>query len=151
MRSLALLAAVALSCGGAPAQAQERMLPVARVTIYPGDHIDEAMLDELSFPIGAAPEGAVVERKSALVGKVARRTLLPGRTIPPIAVDNPRIVAIGALVKIVFAENGLVITAFGAAMQAGAVGDLIRVRNQDSGLMVAGRIQPDGSIRVSEG
>lgn len=151
MRSLALFVAVALSFGAAPSRAEERVLPVARATIYPGDRIDESMLDEQSFSILAAPEGAVVERKSALIGKVARRTLLPGRPIAPIAVDNPRVVAIGAQVRIVFVENGLVITAYGAAMQAGAIGDLIRVRNQDSGLMVTGRIQPDGSIRVSEG
>lgn len=151
MRSLALFVAVALSFGAAPSRAEERVLPVARATIYPGDRIDESMLDEQSFSILAAPEGAVVERKSALIGKVARRTLLPGRPIAPIAVDNPRVVAIGGQVKIVFVENGLVITAYGAAMQAGAIGDLIRVRNQDSGLMVTGRIQPDGSIRVSEG
>lgn len=148
--TLALLV-VLQSFGAAPSRAEERVVPVARVTIYPGDRIDESMLDERSFSIGAVPEGAVVESKSALIGKVARRTLLPGRPIVPIAIDNPRLVAIGAQVKIVFVENGLVITAYGAAMQAGAIGDLIRVRNQDSGLIVSGRIQPDGSIRVSEG
>ena len=149
--TLALLVVLAPSLGAAPSRAEERVVPVARVTIYPGDRIDESMLDEQSFSIGAVPEGVVIERKSALIGKVARRTLLPGRPIAPIAVDNPRVVAIGAQVRIVFVENGLVITAYGAAMQAGAIGDLIRVRNQDSGLMVTGRIQPDGSIRVSEG
>ena len=45
----------------------------------------------------------------------------------------------------------MIIVAYGSALQAGGVGDLIRVRNQDSGLVVSGRVQADGSIRVSEG
>ncbi len=131
--------------------AEERVLPTPRVTIYPGDHIYDNLLEERSFSFEIAPDGAGVENREAIVGKVARRTLLPGKPIPAIAIDNPKIVAIGAQVKIVFAESGLEITAYGMAMQAGAVGDLIRVRNQDSGLTVSGRVRSDGSVQISEG
>lgn len=132
-------------------RAEERILPVPLATIYPGDLIRESMLGELSFAGAAAADGWAIQSKSALLGKVAKRTLLPGKPIAAIAVDAPKLVAIGAQVKIVFDEDGLVITTYGSAMQAGAVGDLIRVRNQDSGLTISGKIQPDGSIRVSEG
>lgn len=131
--------------------AEERVLPVPLATIYPGDLIREPMLGEKTFAEGAAPNGSLISSKNAVIGKVAKRTLLPGRPIAAIAVDAPKLVIIGAQVKIVFDEDGLVITAYGMALQAGAVGDLIRVRNQDSGLTISGRIQPDGSIRVSEG
>lgn len=129
--------------------AQERPLPVPLATIYPGDVIREPMLGEKIFGVGA--DRAVVDSKSALIGKVARRTLLPDQPIPTYAVDAPKIISINAPVKIIFDEGGLVIIAYGSALQAGAVGDLIRVRNQDSGLTVSGKVQPDGSIRVSEG
>jgi len=125
------------------------MLPVPVAVIYPGEVIRESMLVERAFGAGAG--GSVAETKSALVGKVARRTLLPDQPIPPIAVDAPKVVSINAPVKIVFDEGGMVIIAYGSALQPGAVGDLIRVRNQDSGLVVTGRVQADGSIRVSEG
>ncbi len=95
--------------------------------------------------------GLLSNSKAMLLGRVAKRTLLPGKPILPIAVDSPRLVTIGSQVKIVFDEAGLTIVAYGAALQAGAIGDLIRVRNQDSGLVVSGRMQPDGSIRVGEG
>ncbi len=121
------------------------------MTIYPGDRLYDGLLEERRFSYEAVPEGMAVESKAQIIGKVAKRTLLPGRPISPIAVDNPKIVVIGAQVKIVFTEAGLEISAYGMAMQAGAVGDLIRVRNLDSGLMVSGRVLFDGSVRVSEG
>jgi flagella basal body P-ring formation protein FlgA len=152
MMRLPRLVASALAaalCGLSPLCAEERMLPVPVAVIYPGEVIRESMLVERAFGAGAG--GSVAETKSALVGKVARRTLLPDQPIPPIAVDAPKVVSINAPVKIVFDEGGMVIIAYGSALQPGAVGDLIRVRNQDSGLVVTGRVQADGSIRVSEG
>jgi flagella basal body P-ring formation protein FlgA len=146
--TIVLIAAFASSD---PALAQERIMPVPRVTIYPGDMIHDSMIEEKSVRPGEATEGAVIDSKAMLIGRVAKRTLLPGMPILPIAVDSPRLVLIGSQVKIVFDEGGVIIVAYGAALQAGAMGDLIRVRNQDSGLIVTGRVQADGSIRVSEG
>ncbi|MGJ0391824.1 MAG: flagellar basal body P-ring formation chaperone FlgA [Methylocystis sp.] len=133
------------------ALADGRVVPTARITIYPGDRIDESMLEDVEVSLDSTSQKGVIESRNELVGKVARRTLLPGQAIPSIAVENPRLVKIGAQVKIMFSEDGLVITALGMALQAGSVGDLVRVRNQDSGLMVNGVVQSDGTIRVSEG
>ncbi len=141
----------ALVCAAiAGARAQEA-IPVARVTIYPGDRITEAMLDERADATPRDGEGLYIRSRDGLIGKVARRTLLPRQPIPAMAVDNPRVVTVGAQVKVIFAESGLHIVTYGIAQQAGGVGDLIRVRNQDSGLFVSGRVQSDGSIRVGEG
>ncbi len=142
--------AIGLQCQG-NASAEERILPSPRITIYPGDVIEDSMLEERSFRLDGVQERTLIETRAAVVGKVARRTLLPHLPVAATAVDNPHIVALGARVKIVFSEHGLIITAFGTAMQTGAAGDLIRVRNQDSGSMIMGRVQSDGSIRVSEG
>ncbi|HEY8163083.1 MAG TPA: flagellar basal body P-ring formation chaperone FlgA [Methylocystis sp.] len=133
------------------ALADGRVVPTARITIYPGDRIDESMLEDVEVSLDSTSQKGVIESRNELVGKVARRTLLPGQAIPSIAVENPRLVKIGSQVKIMFSEDGLVITALGMALQAGSVGDLVRVRNQDSGLMVNGVVQSDGTIRVSEG
>jgi flagellar basal body P-ring formation protein FlgA len=127
-----------------------RSIPTPRMTIYPGDRIDDSLLEDIDTPLDDSLGRNVIESRSDLVGKVARRTLLPGQAIPAIAVDNPRLVAIGSQVRIVFSEGGLFITALGLALQAGSVGDLIRVRNQDSSLIVVGVVQPDGTVKVSE-
>ena len=36
------------------------------------------------------------------------------------------------------------------ALQTGSVGSFIRARNIDSGLIITGRVQPDGSILVGD-
>ncbi|WP_457797731.1 flagellar basal body P-ring formation chaperone FlgA [Methylocystis sp. S23] len=144
------LVALATVAGLAQAAAQEK-LPVARVVIYPGDMIAESMLDERAYALAPGSEPLYARARETLVGKVARRTLLPGQPIPAIAIDNPRIVHVGAQIRIVFFEEGLQIVAYGVAQQPGGVGDFIRVRNQDSGLFISGRIQSDGSVRVGEG
>lgn len=150
-RVLLALAVAATGLGLAQARGQDRLLPVPRAVIYPGETIEEEMLEERGFSSGAGAEGAVAASKQAVVGKIARRTLLPDRPIPMFAVDSPRVVSVNSSVKIVYADGGLTIVAYGSALQAGGIGDFIRVRNQDSGLVVTGRIQADGSVRVSEG
>jgi flagellar basal body P-ring formation protein FlgA len=137
-------------CVAATAQADERVLPAPRVTIYPGDQIVESMLEDRTF-LTSPTDLTLVGARSDLIGKVARRTLLPGKAITYASIDAPRVVSVGAQVKIIFNESGMVITAYGTAMQPGSVGDFIRVRNLDSGLSVSGRVLADGSIRVSEG
>ena len=82
---------------------------------------------------------------------MARRTLLPGEMIALASVDNPRLVKVGGNVRIIYADQGLQISATGVAQQAGALGEIIRVRNQDSGLFVSGRVQADGSVLVGDG
>jgi flagellar basal body P-ring formation protein FlgA len=143
--------AVALACAAVAAASAQEALPVARVTIYPGDRITDSMLDDRADLVLRDAETLYIRSRDGLIGKVARRTLLPRQPIPVTAVDNPRLVIVGAQVKVVFAESGLQIVTYGIAQQAGGIGDVIRVRNQDSGLFISGRVQSDGSIRVGEG
>jgi flagellar basal body P-ring formation protein FlgA len=149
-RALCAVVALAAVFCGAGAQADERSLPVPKATIYPGDPITDALLEERTF-LTTAGDTTLIGSRSDLTGKVARRTLLPGKPISVAAVDSPRVVSAGAHVKLIFNEGGLIITTYGTALQPGAVGDVIRVRNLDSGLSVSGRVQADGAIRVSEG
>ncbi len=125
-------------------------LPTPKIVIYPGDLIRDDMLADLSAEM-ATGIGPFAETRSAVVGKMARRTLLPGAAIPLGAIDNPRLVANGAEVRLVYSEKGLTIVTTGAALQDGAAGDVIRVRNSDSGVTVSGAVQPDGTVRVSGG
>jgi flagella basal body P-ring formation protein FlgA len=95
--------------------------------------------------------GPFVDSRSLIVGKAARLTLLPGHAIPFSGVSNRKLVSNGAEVKLVFSEGDLVIMTTGAALQDGSIGDIVRVRNDDSGVTVSGAVQPDGSVRVSGG
>jgi flagella basal body P-ring formation protein FlgA len=100
---------------------------------------------------GPNPTPGAIWERADLVGKVARRTLLPGRPIPSIAVEEPRAVSTGGQVQLVYQQDGLIIVTTAQALQNGYVGQMVQVRNLDSGLVVSGVIQPDGAVRVSGG
>jgi flagellar basal body P-ring formation protein FlgA len=146
LATLALLAAVS-----GPARAQQAGAPTPKSVIYPGDIIlDDMLTDSLGGGVrdGAGP---FVEDRMLIVGKIARLTLLPGHAIPYSGVSNRKLVANGAEVKLIYAEGGLVIMTTGAALQDGSIGDVVRVRNSDSGVTVSGAVQPDGSVKVGGG
>jgi flagella basal body P-ring formation protein FlgA len=147
--ALALAAAIWLACGHA-AGAQDVAPPTPRIVIYPGDIIADDMLADLP-PETAQGVGPIAQSRAAVIGKMSRRTLLPGQAIPIAAVDNPRLVSNGGEVRLVFVDGGLSIVTTGSALQDGAVGDLVKVRNDDSGVTVSGVVQPDGAVLVSGG
>lgn len=129
--------------------AQVEMLPVAAVTIYPGDLISEAMIEDGRFPAGTSRNRMIVATREELVGKTARRTLLPGRIIAQNAIGERDLVSRGSIVPAVYVSGTLVITASVVALQSGALGSVIQVRNVDSGKVIVGQVDPDGSVRVS--
>jgi flagellar basal body P-ring formation protein FlgA len=145
------VAILALVVGCAcPAVAEEALIPTPKAVIYPGDIILDQMLADVP---DAARDGSgpFITSRSLIVGKAARLTLLPGHAIPFSGVSNRKLVSNGAEVKLVFSEGGLVITTSGSALQDGSIGDVVKVRNDDSGVTVTGAVQPDGSVQVSGG
>ena len=133
-----------------PCSAQEALVPTPKAVIYPGDIILDEMLVDVPN-VARDGSGPFVTSRSLIVGKAARLTLLPGHAIPFSGVSNRKLVSNGAEVKLVFSEGDLVIMTTGSALQDGSIGDIVRVRNDDSGVTVAGAVQPDGSVQVSGG
>jgi flagella basal body P-ring formation protein FlgA len=141
------LAATLAACSAACAGPSEMAVPAQ--VIYPGDRISDAMLSDAPAPNGDLA-GLLVERRQ-IVGKVARRTLLPGKAIPAIAVEEPRAVSMGGLVQIVYQVDGMTIVTNAQALQNGYVGQIVQVRNIESGIVVSGAIQADGTVLVNGG
>ncbi len=147
---VSLLAAV---CTGGVARAgEDYFLPVPNITIYPGDTIKDAWLIDRAFSANTASvRGGVIKSRSALVGKLARRTLLPGVPIPMNGVGAPHAIANGGKVRVVFIQDGLEISTYATALQPGDIGEVISIRNLDSGSTISGIVQADGSVRVGGG
>lgn len=131
-----------------PAPAQPVMLPVPRVTIYPGQVIDGNMLVERAFRLNG--DTTVTTSKEALLGKISRLTLLPGKPIAHTAVRAPHAVKQGQATLLVFKAGALTITGNAIALQSGGFGDVVSVRNPDSGRIVHGKIGADGSVYVGD-
>src|SRR5579875_207109 len=131
------------------AAADPYILPVPNIVIYPGDIIKDNRLVDRDFTAEFPKRNlTAIDSRTALIGKVARRTLFPGSPIPLNAVGDPRAVANGAKVRLLYEDGTLAIISYGTALQPGSVGEVISVRNLGSGLTVSGTVQADGSVRV---
>lgn len=94
---------------------------VPSATVYPGQIVSDTALLEKQFFINAPAATQYVLSLDQAVGKVARKTLLPGT---------------------------LTITAMGTPLESGVAGDFIKVRNVDSGIIVSGTVLANGRIQV---
>ena len=149
MRGLATVLLILAS--GRLATAEEKRLPVPAVAIRAGELIRDDMITERAFASSLLGVAMFIEGRQVLVGRMARRALLPGQPIPSNAVEDPWTVARGAMVKVVVEDSGLSIVTYGSAMQSGAAGALIPVRNTDTGVIIKGVVQPDGTVKVADG
>lgn len=156
--------ALALVAGGMPAFAQEtagqsasqiaagqpagEAVLIPNRVIYPGETIELAALKQVTLVPGKHEPDGMATRSEDLQGKVAKRTLLPGRYIPVAAIREAWLVEQGASVQVYFTAGALTISAAGVTLQPGAAGDLIKVRNIDSGKIISGIVMADGTIKV---
>ena len=132
----------------APLRAEGIVIAVPSVTIYPGDVVGDEQLVERVFAPGTFGKFPIAQDRSMLVGKVARRTLLPGKPIPLNGVKDPDVVSRGGSVLAIYKSGGLTISSVVQPLRGGGVGDIIEARNTDSGKIIRGAIQPDGTLRV---
>lgn len=141
-------AALALLAAASPALADEVAVVTNRV-VYPGQVIEPAMLEVVPLVRGNRNLGPIFQKPEPLHGKVARRTILPGRLIAPASVRDAYLVQSGAPVEIVLVDRNLTITATAVSLEAGAAGDTVKLRNVESGRTFTGVVMPDGTVRVS--
>lgn len=139
--------AMALVCTS-PARAENVDLPVPRATIYPGDTISADQLTDRAFIASSVTRASVLDDRGALVGKVARRTLLPGQPVLVNAVREPFLVNQGKSSLVVFESAGLTITTQAIALQNGGAGEVVTLRNPDSGVVIQGTVERDGTVRL---
>lgn len=131
-----------------PAWARDAVVPVPRVTIYPGAVITDAMLVDKVFRGRDSEKAGGAAMREALVGKIARSTLLPNVPVPPEGVREPFIIQQGQPALVIFKSGALIISATALPLQAGSTGDVISLRNTDSGTTIRGTVQADGTVRV---
>lgn len=142
----ALFVAVSSAAMAAPG---EVVLPVPRVTVYPGTVITEDMLGTRAFRGDKGYEQQGYARTAAaLIGKVARKTLVANTPVAMAVLREPFSVVQGQPAVVVFRSGGLVISGMALPLQNGAPGEVISLRNTDSGATIRGVVQPDGTIQV---
>lgn len=149
IRAKLLLLLFAALIGGVAARADTTVrVPVPVVTIYPGDQFTAGMLTEREF-LQLAHASSVIRDPAALIGKTARRTLLAGQPILMDAIREPSAIKQGVSVLMKFEADGLSITGRGVPLRSAVVGEMVELRNPDTGAIVRGLVTEDGSVSVS--
>lgn len=82
-------------------------------------------------------------------GFVSKRPIPAGQVLNPTVLDPAKMINRGEKVVIVAEGRGLNIRTTGVAMNDGAYGELIQVRNSNTDKVVEGRIDGPGRIKVS--
>lgn len=143
------MAIVSVLAAAPLAAAEEvRTAPTPVAAIYPGDVLAPAALTLRRFYGRTLRRAQAVERMEDAVGKVARRTLAPGRPIPASALTDPAAVTRGVPAPMVYRHGGLTITGRGAPLRSAAVGETVEARNIETGRVVTGKVAPGGIIEV---
>jgi flagella basal body P-ring formation protein FlgA len=150
LRLMPVLVLAAAVASGAAAEPVIASLPVPRATIYPGDAIAAEILATREFRQLAGGARAYHTSADDLAGKLARRTLLAGQPVPIDAVRKPELVTQGRTYPMLYRSGGLTIAGTGVPLQSASAGDMINVRNPETGIIVKGRVQADGTIAVDD-
>jgi flagella basal body P-ring formation protein FlgA len=140
--------AMALSLGSAlPVAAEMGTAVVPRQIIYPGEEISAGKIEqvEVTNPKLAGEYARTIQE---VTGMVSTRTLLPGRTILVSGLRAPYAIRRGSAIRLSFSIGSMEISAGGTPLQDASVGDVIRVRNTDSGIIVSGTVMADGTVQV---
>jgi flagella basal body P-ring formation protein FlgA len=146
-RTISALAAVVFAAAVLPAWAQELGVIPTRI-IYPGETIAADALKMAKVRKGKPATIAFAHEPRELVGKVAKRTLLPGRFVPLTAVRDAFLVQQGASVQVIYSQDGLTISLSAVTLEPGSAGDVVKVRNIDSGAVFSAVVMADGTVRV---
>lgn len=93
--------------------------------------------------------GGYYKDASQVIGLISKRPVSENQILSANSLQPAMMVERGESVVILAEGNGLSIRTTGVAMQKGAYGELIRVRNSKTNKIVEGRITAPGQIKVS--
>lgn len=84
------------------------------------------------------------------VGQSSRRALREGQVLQARLLNKAVLVKRGAAVRIVARHGGVSVQNAGESLQAGSLGDLVRVRNTASGKTLSARVVDEGVVEPAE-
>lgn len=146
------LFAIAASAGALrSASAQEAVvvtIPVPLATIQAGDTITDGQLIDRRVRISRQLLSSITTDRAALAGRIARRLLPAGHSIPLSATRTPHVISQGDPVTMVYRDGALSIEARGISLATAGLGEPISVRSADGGAVVRGRVAAPSLVTV---
>ncbi|GHC64571.1 flagellar basal body P-ring formation chaperone FlgA [Limoniibacter endophyticus] len=146
LSKIAFIAAIAAACFTSSAIAQESVIVTNRV-IYPGQTVTANDIRVVQLKQNRDVR-AYVTKATQIAGKIADKTILPNRFIVPAMLREAYAVNKGRPVQVTYERGALSITIMAVALQDGSPGDMVTLRNADSGQTFNGVVLADGTVRV---
>ena len=122
---------------------------VAKRTIYPGQTITLEDLKAVVLTKKPTITYRFVENFDEVTGKVASKTILPGRFIAVNAARASDVIKAGSSTWVSYKSGTLSIKLLCIALSSGTVGSEIRLRNPTSGKTFTGHILENGTVVAS--
>jgi flagella basal body P-ring formation protein FlgA len=122
-------------------------VPVLKRQVRSGDTIAEKDIEIRDFPLSSTRSDTITDIAS-LVGKSPLRVISPARPIREQEVVSPSIVKKNALVQMRYSIPGMEISTAGQAMEDGAKGSVINVRNIASKKTIQAVIADSNTVHV---
>lgn len=125
-------------------------LPVLKRKVDATEVISAGDIEDKYYPLARTRKDIVMDA-GKLIGKSPRRSISANRPIREDEVTGALLLAKDALVRIRYNASGIVVETTGQALDAGALGDLVRVKNLDSKAIVQGVVEEKNVVRVNAG
>ena len=122
-------------------------MPVLRNALKNGDIIGPMDIDWIDIPSNRVASGAALTERD-LLNMTPRRTISAGKTILLNELGPPQMVGRGDSITLVFESGPMMLTAKGKALQAGAIGDTVRVSNTDSNKNLQGVVTAHRDVTI---
>ena len=117
---------------------------VAKVPIPKGSLIEPGMVG-IRKVLSSKARGALSDLKE-VVGKVAKKDFLPGEVLKERELAPNFVVKKGSPVKVIYEKGPIHIELLGIALEGGAVGNIIRVRNISTGKVLRCKVKESGLV-----
>lgn len=124
-------------------------VPVLKQQVGRTDIIEASDLGTKLVPQRLVRKDTVTDA-SQLIGQSPRATITSERPVRLMEISSPRVIKKGQAVEITYTTPYMSLKATGVALQDGAKGDLIRVKNEKSEKSVSGRVQEAGRVEVNQ-
>ena len=123
-------------------------LPVLKRQIISGEVIRQEDIDMDHEPASRVRKNTVMNAQD-IIGKSPKRVISKGRPIRTEEIASPALVNKGTQVTLFFKSNNIEIRTFGEALESGAKGDVIKVRNLSTKTVIQGTVESSSVVRVS--
>ena len=127
---------------------QMKQVPVIRSNMAPGDVISRADIAFVAMPGDRLGTNTVTEIEQIL-GLAARRGLRAGTPVRVNDLQQPVMVKKNSLVQLRYDTAYMQLSTQGRALDSGAAGEVVRVMNLRSKVIIQGTVSGDGMVRVT--